>query len=82
MNLLEVIGKEHSSTQRDKIIKYVGSSPKRFEELVDAFLNGPYRITQRSAWPLSYCIQYHPTLIKPHLKKIVQFAKNLTHKVL
>lgn len=75
MNLVETIEKEHSSSQRDKVVRYVGNNPKRFEELVTVFLNGPYRITQRSAWPLSYCIENHPELIKPHLKRIMQFAK-------
>ena len=75
MNLVETIEKEHSSAQRDKIIRYVDNNPKRINELVTVFLNGLYRITQRSAWPLSYCIQHHPELIKPHLKKILQFAK-------
>ncbi len=75
MNLVEVIEKEHSSAQRNKVIKYVGKDPKRFAELVNVFLNGPYRVTQRSAWPLSYCVQHHPDLIKPHLKRVLQFAK-------
>lgn len=75
MNLVETIEKEHSSAQRDKIVKYVGNNPKRFAELVEVYLKGPYRITQRSAWPLSYCIQLHPELIKPHLKRILMFAK-------
>ena len=75
MNLVETIEKEHSSRQRNKIVKYVGNNPKRFEDLVTVFLNGSYRVTQRSAWPLSYCIQHHPELIQPHLKKILQFAK-------
>ncbi len=69
MNLVETIKKEHSSAQRDKIVNYVGSNPKRFAELVEVYLKGPYRITQRSAWPLSYCIHPHPELIKPHLKR-------------
>jgi hypothetical protein len=75
MNLVEIIEKEHSSAQRDKIVKYVGNNPKRIEQLVSVFLNGSYRITQRSAWPLSYCFENHPELIKPHLKKILQFTK-------
>ena len=75
MNLVEVIEKEHSSAQRNKVTKYVGKDPKRFAKLVNIFLTGPYRVTQRSAWPLSYCVQHHPDLIKPHLKRILQFAK-------
>lgn len=71
MNLLEMLSREHSRAQRDKIVRYVGTDPKRLAALVNVFLNGPYRITQRAAWPLSYCIQHHPSLVKPHLRKLV-----------
>ncbi len=74
MNLIKEIEKEHSKAQCDNIVRYVGEDPKRFSDLVDAFLNGPYRITQRSAWPLSYCVEYHPELVKPHLKRILAYA--------
>jgi hypothetical protein len=42
--------------------------------LVAVFLEGPYRITQRAAWPLSYCVEKHPELLKPHWKKILAFV--------
>ena len=72
MNLVDAILKEHSKTQRDKIVKYIGKDPKRFTELVKVFLEGPYRVTQRASWPLSTCVEKHPELIKPHLKKILR----------
>jgi len=71
MNLVKVILNEHSKLQKDKITRYVGADPKRFAELVDVFLAGPYLITQRASWPISYCVEYNPTLIKPHLKKVL-----------
>lgn len=71
MNLMESIAKEHSKAQRDRIIKYVGSNQARFNRLISIFLAGPYRITQRAAWPLSYCVERHPELIRPHLRKIL-----------
>jgi len=71
MNWSKEILKEHSKKQRDKIVSYVGNDPERFAHLVDTFLQGPYRVTQRSAWPLSYCVQQHPELLKPHWKKIL-----------
>ncbi len=71
MNLVEEILKEHSKKQKDKIVGYVGKSPARFAQLVAVFLMGPYRVTQRAAWPLSYCIEQQPELLKPHLKKIL-----------
>ena len=71
MNLAERILQEHSKKQKNRIVSYVGHDPKRFSELVDVFLQGPYSITQRAAWPLSFCIEQYPDLLKPHFKKIL-----------
>lgn len=67
--------REHSKAQRDRIITYIGTNPKRFAELVHLFLNGPYRVTQRAAWPLGYCAALHPVLVQPNLGKLLTFAK-------
>jgi hypothetical protein len=75
MDLKRELLKEHSKSQRDKILHYVGDSPARFKALVEVYLQGPYRVTQRAAWPLSYVAEKHPTLIKPHLKKILDYLK-------
>jgi hypothetical protein len=65
MNLLESLTKEHSKKQCDRIVKYVGGNTGRFAGLMDLFFKGEYRITQRSAWPVSYCVRAHPDLIRP-----------------
>ncbi len=72
MNLREEILKEHSKRQAGKITRYVGSSKERFKELVNLFLAGPYRVTQRAAWPLSCCVEKHPELALSHLPKLVK----------
>jgi hypothetical protein len=69
--LIQMLLKEHSKKQRDKIVSYIGKDTIRFAKLVEAFLNGPYRITQRASWLLSSCIEKHPQLIRPHLKKVL-----------
>lgn len=80
MNLVEEILKEHSKKQKDKLVNYVDNDPKRFAELVHVFLQGPYRVTQRAAWPLSYCIEQYPDLLKPHFRKILsQLGKKNIH---
>ena len=76
MNLRATILAEHSKAQKDKIVKWVGSDQKRFDELFGLFLNDEYRVVQRAAWPLSYCVQRHPQLIRKHFIKLV---KNLRH---
>lgn len=73
MDLAKEILKEHTRRQAIKIADYVGDNNIRFKALVDTYLKGPYRITQRGAWPLSLCIERHPDLIKPHLKKLLRF---------
>ncbi|HRI78954.1 MAG TPA: hypothetical protein PLR06_05400 [Cyclobacteriaceae bacterium] len=75
MNTLQEVLREHSKTMHDRVVRYVGNNPIRFKELVDTFLKGPYRVTQRAAWPLSYCVESHPALIKPHLKSIINNLK-------
>lgn len=71
MNLRKTILQEHSKTQTSKIVKWVGDSQQRFDELVNLFLNDEYRVVQRAAWPMSYIVIAHPVLIKKHLKRII-----------
>ena len=72
MDIKKELLKEHSKKQTTRLVNYIGNDPQRFKVLVSAFLDGPYRITQRAAWPLSYCVQDHPSLIKPHLKAVLK----------
>jgi hypothetical protein len=53
----------------------VGVNKKRFNSLVSIYLSGPFRITQRAAWPLSVCVMRCPALILPHLTSILNFVK-------
>ena len=71
MNLLALLEAEHSKKQCDRIVNYIGDDKVRFAELVKLFLKGEYRITQRAAWPLSYCVRYHPELISPYFKPLL-----------
>ncbi len=73
MDLTKEILKEHSKVQAHKLADYVGSSAPRFKGLVEVYLAGPYRVTQRAAWPLSLCAEKYPALILPHLKKLLDF---------
>ena len=75
MKLREEILKEHSKAQCGKIVKWVGNSQERFDELFYLFLNDEYRITQRAAWPVSYSIIAHPALIKKNWKKFITNLK-------
>jgi len=75
MDLRAAILKEHSKKQCSLIVKYIGDDKKRFAELMKLFFSGEYRVTQRAGWPMSYCIQNHPSLINPYYKKLLVFLK-------
>ena len=71
MDLQKLLRDEHSKRQTDRIVAYVGADKQRFNVLIELFFNGEYRITQRAAWPLSYCVRYHPELITPYYRRLL-----------
>ncbi|HEY8936634.1 MAG TPA: hypothetical protein VIM65_15505 [Cyclobacteriaceae bacterium] len=75
MNLKVELLKGNSRAQVDRVVNYIGDNPKRFEQLIKIYLEGPYRITQRASWPMSYCVEAHPMLITPHLKTLLDYLK-------
>ena len=75
MDILQLLKKEHSKKQTDRIVAYIGADKQRFAVLIDLFFKGEYRITQRAAWPLSYCVREHPELIGPYYKPLLDFLQ-------
>ena len=71
MDLQKLLAAEHSKKQCDRIVAYIGKDKERFAALVKLFFRGEYRITQRAAWPLSYCVRRHPELIQPYFKPLL-----------
>jgi len=72
MHLRETILDEHSKANCNKIVNWVGDSQKRFDELFNLFLNSEYRVNQRAAWPLSYCVIANPAFITKHFSRLVK----------
>jgi hypothetical protein len=77
MNIKTALLKEHSKKQTDAIVKWIGNDQERFDELFDLFLNDEYRVVQRAGWPMSYCVEKYPELIKKHFARLL---KNLNKK--
>ncbi len=71
MDIKSALIKEHSKKQCDRIVNYIGDDKKRFAELMEIFFKGEYRLTQRAAWPMSYCVRKHPGLIRPYFKRLL-----------
>ncbi len=75
MNLRVEILQEHSKTQCTRIVNWVGNNQQRFDTLFHLFLNDEYRVVQRAAWPVSYCVKAHPEFISKHWKKLIDNLK-------
>ena len=71
-NLKEAILKEHSKAQCSKIVNWIGASQQRFNELFSLFLTDEYRVVQRAAWPISYCVIAYPNFIKKHWGSLIK----------
>ena len=75
MNIQDRLAAEHSKSLTLAIVEYIGDDKKRFKQLLDIFLKGDYRLSQRAAWPLSYvCIKY-PQLIKPYFSQLIKMLE-------
>lgn len=74
MDIRAQLLQEHSKKNCDLIVAWVGDSQKRFDELFTLFISNEYRVAQRSAWPVSYCVAAHPKLME---KKFSALIKNL-----
>lgn len=72
MDIVKILAEKHSKEAVQRITDYIGSDTTRFNQLITIFLEGPYRITQRAAWPMSYCVENNPDLIRPYLGKIIK----------
>jgi len=75
MDIQRELLKGHSKLLANKVADYVGDNPVRFKQLIEVFLAGPYRTTQRAAWPISFCVDRNPDLILPHLNRVLNFLQ-------
>ncbi len=63
MDIRKELELEHSKKNTTKIVNEICRSPKKMNELMQVFINSPYRISQRAAWPLSYIAEKRPELL-------------------
>lgn len=75
MDLRNQILKEHTRENCECIIEWVGDNPARFNELFHLFINDEYRVVQRAAWPMSFCVIKHPFLLKKRFAELIANLK-------
>lgn len=79
IHIREMLLAGHSRPQMLKIVEYIDRKPARFAALVSLLLTDEYRVVQRAAWPLSYCVQQHPFLIREHLESLLHCLEHPRH---
>lgn len=62
---------EHSRSNTDVITKAIGSSSKKFKEIVDIIYNEQPPLPQRASWLLAAVNEKHPELIAPYIPLFV-----------
>lgn len=72
MNIRDELLQIHSKSQATKIADYIGDNPGRFAELIKHLLGPVYRLLQRAAGPVSFCIERHPELAKPYFNVLIK----------
>jgi len=79
MDIRKELLKEHSKAQITKICKYISNDQDRFQELMNLFFNGEYRVVQRAAWAVSTLADQYPYLIRPYIKQMVKYLQKDPH---
>jgi hypothetical protein len=55
-----------------KLVKWVGNDKKRFQLLMELFLQGEDLTVKKSAWIIGHCAELHPELVSPWLKPMIK----------
>lgn len=72
MDLREALLAEHSKAQAQRICDYIGDDRERFAELIKLLTGPVYRVSQRAAWPVRFCVNENPELVKPHFNVLIK----------
>ena len=63
MNFREQLALGHSKLFTNQIVDEISAHPKRMDELMQIFIEGPVQFTQRAAWSISVIAEKHPNLL-------------------
>ena len=62
----------HSKLFTNQIVSEIIAHPEKMDELMQIFIAGPYRITQRTAWVISVVAEKHPELLSNYYDLFVK----------
>ena len=80
LNLKKEILKSNSKSNTVRVVKLIGQDSNIFKELMKIYFNDKNMDLARiAAWVLRHCIDQHPDLINPYLKKLVKYLGKEGH---
>ena len=71
MNISQYLQKGHTKKRTLAVGKFVGKDASRFNEIVKLVIGKDELIAQRAAWVLGIHGEKNPTLVVPHLNKLI-----------
>jgi len=75
MNIREHLSIENSKKNWEQVVDYVGNDAKRFDELMQVFLNDERFLIQRSSQPVGKIGELHPRLITLYFAALVDYLE-------
>lgn len=75
VNLRALLQQSNSKAMCETVVKWVGSSPARFAQLLSFINDKDKMLSQRAAYPMSYAIENNPAFIIPHYDILIKRMK-------
>ena len=79
MKFKEALLHEHSKAQTLKIVAEIGSSRKRFADLMAIIFANESIVAARAAWVLSHAGEAHPKLVEPYITQMLENLRRPVH---
>mgnify|MGYP000529530988 CR=1 FL=1 len=75
MNIREQLLIEHSQSNAQKIVDYIGTNPQRLQELMKCYFSKEYRLSQRSAMVVGKCFDSHPGMMGKYIPQMCEILE-------
>ena len=75
MNLKDEILRQHSKTQMQLIVAWVGKRQDRFDELVEHVRGEDETMARRASWAMSQCAEDEPQLADSNLESLIELLE-------
>lgn len=72
MSFKQRLENEYCKATIHTIVNEICEQPEKMNELMQTFVDGPLRVTQRAAWPLGFIAQRQPALLSNYYDILIE----------